>query len=474
MKKIISVAVALCIAITSLFTSVYAMADSKVTSGDIKKKLNDTAIYLLSEKKEDFSVNNVKNLVAYINAGIDVNDYKDEFTKSVKENLESNSGKIVAVVGYDENNGWAPIKGESAGIYANVIIALDYFGFDVKNFEGINLVENFKNVKLNKDHENQYLFSSIFAVAEKYGLADTLKTAQNFLLNNYYEFGTGSTYYTSTDSDAQLVVALAPYSNKYKSVIDDTLNCMESYKADGGYLYNLDKVYNYNTKELEDPVISGNSTGLALAAYSAVNNFDKAQKIYNEIVNSFECKDVKGAYAYTAGGDENALNAGPSLMFITLPNVFKEMLGGQIVGAVFFLLVVLAAMTSSISLMETVVSIVEERFHWKRIPSCLIVTGISFLIGLLSVFGYSIWSDFTIFHMQFLDFFDYISNNIMMPIVALMTCVLVGFVVKTTFVEDEIEKNTRFRAKGLYRVMIKFICPICMLLILFSALFLKL
>ncbi len=175
-----------------------------------------------------------------------------------------------------------------------------------------------------------------------------------------------------------------------------------------------------------------------------------------------------------SGGDENALNAGPSLMFITLPNVFKEMLGGQIVGAVFFLLVVLAAMTSSISLMETVVSIVEERFHWKRIPSCLIVTGISFLIGLLSVFGYSIWSDFTIFHMQFLDFFDYISNNIMMPIVALMTCVLVGFVVKTTFVEDEIEKNARFRAKGLYRVMIKFICPICMLLILFSALFLKL
>ena len=307
MKKIISVAVALCIAITSLFTSVYAMADSKVTSGDIKKKLNDTAIYLLSEKKADFDVENVKSLVSYINAGIDVNDYKDEFTKSVKENLDSNSGKIIAVVGYDENNNWAPIKGESAGVYANVITALDYFGFDVKNFEGINLVENFKNVKLNKDHENQYLFSSIFAVAEKYGLADTLKTAQNFLLNNYYEFGTGSTYYTSTDSDAQLVVALAPYSNKYKSVIDDTLNCMESYKADGGYLYNLDKVYNYNTGELEDPVISGNSTGLALAAYSAVNDFDKAQKIYNEIVNSFECKDVKGAYAYTAGGDENAL-----------------------------------------------------------------------------------------------------------------------------------------------------------------------
>lgn len=175
-----------------------------------------------------------------------------------------------------------------------------------------------------------------------------------------------------------------------------------------------------------------------------------------------------------SGGDKSALNAGPSLMFITLPNVFHDMVGGQIVGIVFFLLVALAAMTSSISLMETVVSIVEERFHWKRTPSCLIVTGVSFLIGLLSVFGYSIWSDFTIFHMQMLDLFDYISNNIMMPIVALMTCILVGFVVKTTYVENEIEKNERFRSKGLYRIMIKFICPICMLLILFSSLFLTL
>ena len=171
-----------------------------------------------------------------------------------------------------------------------------------------------------------------------------------------------------------------------------------------------------------------------------------------------------------SGGDKSALNAGPSLMFITLPNVFHDMVGGQIVGIVFFLLVALAAMTSSISLMETVVSIVEERFHWKRTPSCLIVTGVSFLIGLLSVFGYSIWSDFTIFHMQMLDFFDYISNNIMMPIVALMTCILVGFVVKTTYVENEIEKNERFRSKGLYRIMIKFICPICMLSSLFLTL----
>ncbi len=175
-----------------------------------------------------------------------------------------------------------------------------------------------------------------------------------------------------------------------------------------------------------------------------------------------------------SGGDESALNSGPSLMFVTLPNVFASMAGGQIIGIIFFLLVALAALTSSISLMETVVSIIQEKFHWGRVPSCLLVTGFSLLIGMLSIFGYSIWSDFTIFGKQLLDFFDYISNSIMMPIVALFTCILIGFVAKTTYIESEIERNEKFRAKGLYRIMIKYICPICMLLILFSALFMDL
>ena len=131
-----------------------------------------------------------------------------------------------------------------------------------------------------------------------------------------------------------------------------------------------------------------------------------------------------------SGGDRSALNAGPKLMFVTLPNVFDSMSGGQIVGTVFFVLVALAALTSSISLMETVVSIMCERFKLKRVTSCLIVIAFSFLLGMVSIFGYSIWSDFTIFKMQMLDFFDFVSNNIMMPVVALMTCILIGFVVK--------------------------------------------
>ena len=175
-----------------------------------------------------------------------------------------------------------------------------------------------------------------------------------------------------------------------------------------------------------------------------------------------------------SGGDRSALNAGPKLMFVTLPNVFDSMTGGQIVGAVFFVLVALAALTSSISLMETVVSIICERFKLKRVTSCLMVIVFSFLLGMVSIFGYSIWSDFTLFKMQMLDFFDYISNNIMMPVVALMTCVLVGFVVKSKYIEDEIELNAKFKSKTLYRVMIKYICPICMVIILLSSLFISL
>ena len=170
-----------------------------------------------------------------------------------------------------------------------------------------------------------------------------------------------------------------------------------------------------------------------------------------------------------SGGDASALNAGPSLMFITLPNVFDSMAGGQIVGAVFFILVALAAMTSSISLMETVVSIIMEKFRMKRIPACLITVLICLLLGMLSVLGYSSWSNVKIIGMQFLDFFDFISNNIMMPIVALLTCILIGWIVKPKYIEDEVLVSQKsFRARTLLSVMLRFVCPICMIIILLT------
>lgn len=170
-----------------------------------------------------------------------------------------------------------------------------------------------------------------------------------------------------------------------------------------------------------------------------------------------------------SGGNASQLNAGPSLMFITLPNVFDSMKGGQIIGSLFFMLVALAALTSSISLLETMVSIISEKFKLKRAVSTAIALAFVFVFGAFSVFGYSIWDKVTILGYQILDFFDFISNNMMMPFVAFLTCILIGFVAKTKYIEDEVligEEN--FKAKKLYRVMVRYICPVCMILILIT------
>ena len=170
-----------------------------------------------------------------------------------------------------------------------------------------------------------------------------------------------------------------------------------------------------------------------------------------------------------SGGDETALNKGPGLMFITLPKVFAAMPAGQILGTAFFILVTLAALTSSISLMETVVAVVMEKFRLSRAKSCFIVIFLTLGIGMLSVLGYSTWSDFSIFGMQILDLFDFTTNNIMMPVLALLTCILIGYTVKTKYIEEEVMYGEKqFRSKLLYSIMIKFICPICMVMILIT------
>lgn len=170
-----------------------------------------------------------------------------------------------------------------------------------------------------------------------------------------------------------------------------------------------------------------------------------------------------------SGGDGAALNAGPGLMFITLPQVFETMPGGQFIGAAFFILVALAALTSSISLMETVVAAVMEKFSLSRAKSCIIVFGITIVLGMLSVLGYSAWSGVTVFGLQFLDFFDFITNSLMMPILAFLTCILIGWIVGTKYVEDEVlNGENKFSAKWLYRIMIKFVCPVFMIIILIT------
>ncbi len=170
------------------------------------------------------------------------------------------------------------------------------------------------------------------------------------------------------------------------------------------------------------------------------------------------------------GGDPTLAqqSAGPGLMFVVLPRVFEAMHWGGFIGAVFFLLVLFAALTSSISLMETVVSIVQDKLHWKRVPATLAVTVIILAMGMLSCLGYSeSFAAIQPLGMAFLDFFDFISNSVMMPIVAFLTCILIGHVVGTKVIADEVkEENGIFHREGLHRVMIRWGAPVLLLAIL--------
>lgn len=171
-----------------------------------------------------------------------------------------------------------------------------------------------------------------------------------------------------------------------------------------------------------------------------------------------------------SGGTPEALGKGPSLMFITLPKVFESMPGGTFIGIAFFVMVLFAALTSSISLMETVVSIVCDKFKMKRIPACVAVLVFTVLLGFLSSTGYGLLGNVKLIGMQFLDFFDFVSNSVLMPIVALCTCIFVGFVIKPKAIIEEVETDgVKFKGKKLFSVVIKYIAPIFIVLILISS-----
>lgn len=170
-----------------------------------------------------------------------------------------------------------------------------------------------------------------------------------------------------------------------------------------------------------------------------------------------------------SGGDPNALNAGAGLMFVTLPKIFADMAFGTILSIVFFILVLFAALTSCISLYETVVSIFCDQFHISRNKSCVITFLLCISLGALSALGYGTLSMFAPLGMSFLDFFDFISNSVLMPIVALLTCIVLGWIVGLDVIVDEVKKNSKFKREKMFRVMMRWIVPIFLILILISS-----
>ncbi len=177
---------------------------------------------------------------------------------------------------------------------------------------------------------------------------------------------------------------------------------------------------------------------------------------------------VPAVFAFS-GGNEEALGKGPGLMFITLPKIFESMPGGSVIGAVFFLMVFLAAITSSISLMETIISILMDKANLSRRISCIIVFAAVLLLGIPSSLGFNVWSEVKILGLQFLDFFDFISNSVIMPIVAFLTCVFIGYFIKPKTVIEEANIGGKPFTSRLYTVVVRYVAPVCLISILVSS-----
>ena len=170
-----------------------------------------------------------------------------------------------------------------------------------------------------------------------------------------------------------------------------------------------------------------------------------------------------------SGGDTAALGKGPSLMFITLPKVFNDMTGGAIIGILFFVMVFFAALTSAISLMEACASILADWLHTSRKTNTIIMTVFCIVVGSIVSLGFGPLDFITIMGLGLLDFFDFVSNSVIMPIVALSTCIFVGYIIKPQAIIDEVEINGPFKEKKFYTIMIKYIAPIMIIgILLFS------
>ena len=169
------------------------------------------------------------------------------------------------------------------------------------------------------------------------------------------------------------------------------------------------------------------------------------------------------------------MKAGPGLMFIALPKVFDDFGAiGMVIGMAFFLMVLFAAITSAVSILEAIVASMMDKFGWSRKKSVVIMSATCFVWSVLVCLGYNVlYFEYTLPNGavgQLLDIFDYVSNNLLMPILAICTCILIGWVVKPKLLVGEMRLNGyHFRRKPLYIVMLKYVVPILLTILLLSA-----
>lgn len=182
---------------------------------------------------------------------------------------------------------------------------------------------------------------------------------------------------------------------------------------------------------------------------------------------------------YTFAGREGMNASGPGLMFVTLPRVFDAMGAiGKVIGCLFFVMVLFAALTSAVSILEAIVSSLMDQFGISRKKAVMIETVIALAAGTLVCFGYNLlYFDITLptgDSAQILDIMDFISNNILMPVVSISTCILIGWIIKPKTIIDEVEKTgCKMGRKRLFVVMIKYIAPAMLAVLLLKSLGVK-
>lgn len=227
------------------------------------------------------------------------------------------------------------------------------------------------------------------------------------------------------------------------------------------------------------------SLSVAMGIMIAYGSYVRDDANLVKSINQIEIFDTAVAFlagvmiipaVYTFMGKEGMAASGPSLMFVSLPKVFASMGKiGNLIGFLFFAMVLFAALTSAVSVMEAVVSSLMDKFHLSRVKAAAIETAIALVGGIVVCLGYNkLYFDITLpngAHAQVLDIMDYISNNCLMPLVAIGTCILIGWILKPGLVIDEVEKTgCKLGRRKLYIVMIQYVAPVLLVILLLKSL----
>ena len=231
------------------------------------------------------------------------------------------------------------------------------------------------------------------------------------------------------------------------------------------------------------------SISVAMGIMITYGSYVKKDTDLNKSVNQIELFDTLVAFlagmmiipaVFTFMGAEGMAASGPALMFVALPKVFGAMgpIIGTAVGILFFVTVVFAALTSSVSVMEAIVSCVMDKFGWKREKAVIITFLVTAIMGIVVCLGYNVLYFEAVLpntpagkNAQILDILDYISNYVLMPVISIATCIFVGWVLKPKTIIEEVKRNgEKFGREKLYVIMVKFVTPALLLILLLQAL----